>query len=120
MQNYHTKLCNGRLDIICFNKAAREDVIPDSIIITGKPVLQVEQTKVLGLIIDSKLTYKQHSQEIYRRLLEKWAKICSYCNIHWGFNQRVLRRLINTVFIPIIQYAGHIWINTKLWEIRPN
>ena len=105
-----------KTEFICFNKAAREDVIPNSIIITGKPVIQVEQTKVLGLIIDSKLTYKQHSQEIYRRLLEKWAKICSYCNIHWGFNQRVLRRLINTVFIPIIQYAGHIWINTKNME----
>ena len=103
----------NKTEFICFNKAEKEDKVSNSIILTGKKVQQVEQTKVLGLIIDSKLSFKDHSKEIHRRLLEKWVRICQYCNIHWGFNQRVLRNIINTNFIPTMQYAGHIYINNK-------
>ena len=78
-----------------------------------KAIQKVDKTKVLGLTIDSKLSYTDHNQKTYQRLCEKWVKICEYCNIHWGFNQKVLTRLINTLFLSIIQYCGHIWLNTK-------
>ena len=45
--------------------------------------------------------------------MNMWVSICRYSNIHWGFNQRVLTQLINTLFIPTLQYAGHIWIHPK-------
>ena len=116
--------CNkNKTEYICFGTAAGQDKIPESVKIGDKTVHRVDKTKVLGLTIDSKLSYIPHSREVYRNLCGKWAKICQYTNIHYGFNQRVLTQLINTLFISSIQYAGHIWINPrnfsdidKLWN----
>ena len=106
--------CNkDKTEYICFGVAQKHDEIPNSFKIGDKSVQKVEKTKVLGLTIDSKLSFTDHSQKIYHRLCEKWVKICEYCNIHWGFNQKVLTRLINTLFLSIIQYCGHIYLNTK-------
>ena len=103
----------NKTEFICFNKAQKDIEIPESIMLTGKEVKQVEQTKVLGLYIDSKLSYIPHAKAMHKRLLDKWVKICQYCNIHWGFSQRVLTQIINTNFVTTMQYAGHIYINSK-------
>ena len=102
-----------KTEYVCFGLAKKNDLIPPSFKIGQKTIHQVEKTKVLGLTIDSKLTYTAHSQKTYQKLCEKWVKICQYSNIHWGFNQKVMTRLINTIFISIIQYCGHIWLNPK-------
>ena len=102
-----------KTEYICFGVAEAEDEIPESVKIGEKIVNKVDKTKVLGLTIDSKLSYIPHSQEVYRNICGKWATICQYTNIHWGFNQRVLTQLINTLFASVIQYAGHIWIQHR-------
>ena len=106
--------CNpNKTEFVCFGKAEKEAEIPDYIMIAGKEVKRVKQTKVLGLVIDEKLSYIPHSQEVNKKLLGKWARICQHCNIHWGFNQRVMSQLINTFFVSTLQYAGHVWINRR-------
>ena len=106
----------NKTEFVCFGTAEKNDVIPVEVEIVGKKIKRVQQTKVLGLIVDEKLTYIPHSKEVHRRLLGKWARLCQYSNIHWGFNQRVMRQLINTLFISSMQYAGHIYINTRNME----
>ena len=109
--------CNkDKTEYVCFGVARKNDEIPDCFKIGEKMIHKVEKTKVLGLTIDSKLNYVAHSQKTYQKLCEKWVKICHYCNIHWGFNQTVMTRLINTIFISIIQYCGHIWYSSKTSE----
>ena len=39
--------------------------------------------------------------------------ICQHANRHWGFNKSVLVQIMKTLFLPILLYAGHIWISTK-------
>ena len=85
--------------------------IPNSVNIGDKTIYRVDKTKVLGVIIDEKLNYIPQSKEVYKKLCGKWASICQYTNIHWGFNQRVITQLINTIFTSSLQYAGHIWMN---------
>ena len=82
-----------------------------------KAVKRVKKTKVLGLSMDEKLSYLPHCEEVYNRLIGKWAQICQYSNTQWGFNQRVLTRIIQTIFISVMQYAGHIWLNNKTLEL---
>ena len=109
--------CNpNKTEFICFGTAEKEADIPDSIKIADKTVKRVKQTKVLGLVIDERLNYIPHSKEVNIKLLGKWARICKYCNIHWGFNQRVMSQIINTFFVSSLQYAGHIWINKRSIE----
>ena len=63
--------CNpNKTEYICFGTAERDAIIPDSIKLGDKTVKRVQQTKVLGLIIDEKLSYIPHGKEVNRKLLE--------------------------------------------------
>ena len=106
----------NKTEYVCFGTAQKEDVIPEELQLTGKTVKRVKKTKVLGLTVDEKLTYIPHSMDVNKGLLGKWAKICQYSNIHWGFNQRVMRQLIIPLFVSSMQYAGHVYINNKSLE----
>ena len=54
-----------------------------------------------------------HSREVRKKLITKWAIICQYCNNNWCFTQRVLIQLIRTLFLSTLFYVGHIWINRR-------
>ena len=108
--------CNpNKTEYICFSTTDNSE-IPDSFKLSDKHIKRVTKTKVLGLTIDDKLSYKPHSIEVNKKLMYQWARICQYTNIHWGLNQNVMTRLINTLFISIMQYAGHIWMNKRNME----
>ena len=107
----------NKTEYICFGSDKTENPIPETIQLGDKTIKRVSQTKVLGLIMDENLSYIPHCEEIHKRLLGKWAQICQYSNSKWGFNQRVLTRIIQTIFIPIMQYAGHIYLHRRTLEI---
>ena len=107
----------NKTEYICFGSKKFGYPIPDTVAIGNKEIKRVQSTKVLGLIYDEKLSFKEHSEDVNNRLIGKWAQICQYSNTQWGFNQRVLTRIIQTVFIAILQYAGHIWLNSKTFEV---
>ena len=107
----------NKTEYICFGSDNTDTPIPETIQIGEKTIKRVSQTKVLGLVMDENLSYIPHCEEIHKRLLGKWAQICQYSNTKWGFNQRVLTRIIQTIFIPIMQYAGHIWLHRRTLDI---
>ena len=107
----------NKTEYICFQSQDTGIPIPDTVNIGNKEIKKVEKTKVLGVIFDEALSFLPHCEEVNNRLLGKWGQICKYSNTQWGFNQRVLTRIIQTVFITIMQYAGHIWLNSKNIEV---
>ena len=112
-----------KTEVICFNTAENnEALIPHTYKLGNENINLVEKTKVLGLIIDKDLSYKYHAEETLKMLNMTWVDICKYSNREWGFNIHTMTQLIKTMFIPKLQYAGHIWINEhnleeiqKLW-----
>ena len=113
----------GKTELICFSTAENDtSLLPDSVMIGSSRVLFVNQTKVLGLIIDKDLSYKEHGKSIHQKMLARWVDICKCTNRNWGFKQHVLVKLIETLISTCIQYAGFVWINhhsikevEKLW-----
>ena len=106
--------CNpNKTEIVCFNTAENNrSIIPNKLAMGENEIKVVTQTKVLGLTMDEKSTYKPHSNLVLRKLNMKWADISQYCNRHTGFNQRVMTNLIRTLIISCMFYAGHIWMNS--------
>ena len=113
----------NKTEIICFNTSENNiNLIPNQFKLGNETILRVAQTKVLGLTIDEKLTYKAHSQAVLKRLYEVWSTLCKYASRNWGFNQQVMLYLVKTLFLSVISYAGHIWMDdenvkeiNKLW-----
>ena len=81
----------NKTELICFNCAEGDrETIPNTFKLGNNIIHRVTETKVLGLVIDQDLTYKQHSEMVLRDLHARWATICKYTNKHWGFNVHVM------------------------------
>ena len=107
----------NKTEFICFGTAENNaDQIPLTIKLGHEDIRKVEETKVLGVMVDSKLSYLAHSQMILKRLLGKWATICKYSNNRWGFSQKVITQISRTLILTIMHYAGLVWINSKNME----
>ena len=130
MENVLLSLCNwcnkwrlvmnckiDKTEIVIFTgKNNADSALPSSITVNSKNIRIVEKSKVLGLIIDNKLNFKDHSEMVLKQLNARWAMICKFSNRNWGFNQKVVVRLIKALFLSKLYYAGHVWIcasNTK-------
>ena len=113
-----------KTEIVVFNGKESTDngSTPQNFAIGNKTVCIVKKSKVLGLLIDEKLKFNDHSEMVFSQLNVRWITICKHSNRNWGFSQRVLVCLLKTLFLPKLYYAGHIWITPnnlrdieKLW-----
>ena len=112
-----------KTEVICFNTAENnEKLVPKTFKLDKENINLVEKTKVLGLIIDKDLTYEYHAEDTLKILNLIWVDICKYSSREWGFNVHTMVQLIKTLFIPKLQYAGHIYLTEnnlakfkKLW-----
>ena len=101
-----------KTEIMCFSTAeGNKSMIPKTFKLCGQDIKLVKNTKALGLIIDDELTFIDHGNSVYKKLVKKWAIICNYSHRHWGFNQQVMIQIIRTLFHSSLFYAGFIWIN---------
>ena len=101
----------NKTEVICFNTNEGDmSLIPQSFKLGNEVIYRVTETKVLGLVIDEKLSYKSHCQQVINSLQVRWVSICKYSNKYWGFNVRVMMYLIKALFVSKMSYASHIWI----------
>ena len=103
----------NKTEYICFGTAEKNTNIPQTMKLGNKEINKVPETKVLGVLIDEKLSYQAHSQMILNRLLGKWAVICKYSNNHWGFSQKIIAQITKSIILSILHYAGLVWITNK-------
>ena len=102
----------NKTEVVCFNTAEKnENLVPKIFQFDKETISLVEKTKVLGLTIDKNLTYEYHAEETLQILNLTWVDICKYSSREWGFNVHTMVQLIKTMFIPKLQYAGHIYLS---------
>jgi hypothetical protein len=102
----------NKTEMICFGTSENDKtLIPKTFNICGTEINLVSQTTVLGLVLDEHLNFKEHGKMVYKKLVGRWAQVCTYSNRHWGLNQRVMRQIIKTIFQSSIFYASHIWMS---------
>ena len=111
--------CNvNKTEIICFN-CTDTSAVPQSFQLCGNTIQLTESSKVLGITLDRKLNFKQHSHDIYNKLIYRWVCLSRYTNRNWGMNQKVTVRLAKTVMFSCLFYGSLIWqTNSNTMEIN--
>ena len=105
--------CNiNKTEIICFN-CSDISAVPTSYTLCGNTILLTDSSKVLGITLDRKLSYKQHSQEVFNKLIYRWVSMSRYANRNWGMNQKVIVRLTKTILFSSMFYGSLIWQNNS-------
>jgi hypothetical protein len=74
--------------------------------IKGKAIEPVSSTKILGVIMDSELRYKQ---QVARAATKGLMAVIALRRLQ-GLPLAIVRRLFEVSIIPVIDYASSIWI----------
>lgn len=75
----------------------------------GAVIGMTDEIKVLGLIIDRKLTFNSHTANICRRALNVYKQLSRAAKISWGLHPEVIRVIYMATVEPIVSYAACAW-----------
>lgn len=73
------------------------------------PINLVNEVKILGLVIDNKLTFNSHVSQVCKKALNIYKQLARAARISWGLNSETIRTIYVAVIEPIIMYASSAW-----------
>jgi hypothetical protein len=74
--------------------------------IKGKAIEPVSSTKILGVIMDSELRYKQ---QVARAATKGLMAVMALRRLQ-GLPLAIVRRLFEVLIVPVVDYASYIWM----------
>ena len=94
-----------KTNFMIFRPKNKNDPSPN-IIINGSLIEQVDKAKFLGVIIDNKLTWSDHTKNVTKKISKGIGVIIKARKY---FNKETLLNLYNTMVLPFLSYCIHVW-----------
>ena len=88
------------------------------LLIGSRLIRYVRSTKVLGIIVDDELSFKQHSSKQLKRCQQKWGLLTKTTSRNYGLNIRSLCLLLKTTVLTKLFYAAPLWLYNNLGNFK--
>jgi len=75
------------------------------------PLTQVTSLKYLGIIIDSKLTFREHTNYITEKCSKLIFALSRSAKINWGLSYNAMKSIYTGAILPLLLYGAPIWVN---------
>lgn len=102
----------GKSEAIAHNFCTHETNFPN-IILQGKEIKYVDKSPVLGVTIDKKLEWKNHSSLTLSRCWSSWLKIKKFCSKYRGFKTGTILFLVNCSVMSRLLYCAPVWLKSS-------
>ena len=102
-----------KTELIHFSPAAKQQQQLYSIPLGSNSIQFTSATKVLGVCIDNKLSFEDHSCKMAKKMCNRWRTITRLTSRTNGLNHQVIVKPITTTFLPILLFGGIVWMTTK-------
>lgn len=79
----------------------------DPIIVKGEEIYPRDHAKILGVLMDNRLKYKQHIARAASRGLEAALELTRFK----GLSTSSARQLFNATVAPVVDYASNVWMH---------
>jgi uncharacterized protein with ParB-like and HNH nuclease domain len=76
-----------------------------------KPLMQVNSLKYLGIIFDSKLTFRDHIITMTDKCSKLIFALSKSAKLSWGLNYAALETIYKGGTLPLLLYGAPVWIN---------
>ena len=87
----------------------RKKISQEPIIINNLPIPYSREVKYLGVILDQRMTWNAHTENLYTKGLKALWTCSSYCGRAWGAPPELMLKMYKSVVRPILTYAAWIW-----------
>ena len=81
------------------------------LVVDGEEIEMKESTKILGITIDSKLTWNEHISIITKKAKNTLMLCKKVIGATWGITPKTMKWIYTAIVRPRISYAAAIWIN---------
>ena len=102
------KYCPAKCNAMLFTSKRKTKELP-KLKLNGQEIPQVETARLLGVIFDTKLTWKPHLNQKVDKCKATLMKIKPILNKHWSPSPALNRWIYTSVIIPILTYGSVIW-----------
>ena len=75
----------------------------------GEACKVTRSTKILGLIVDDKLNFNEHLQQVEGKVAKQLNISKMFCGSKWGLRQATLIKLYKTLVLRRLLYAAPVW-----------
>jgi hypothetical protein len=86
--------------------------------VQGEPVEKVESHRILGLVFDTRLTWKEHLKQAKQKAEKKISILKCLARTSWGADQDVLLTIHNVVVLSTLRYGEQIYGSAKPKELE--
>ena len=89
-----------------------------SLYLNNKPLEQVSNIKYLGIIIDSKLNFREHITHTSRKCSTLIHTLAKSIKLSWGLKHAALNTIYKGAILPLMLYGAPVWIGAmeKKWN----
>lgn len=87
-----------------------------SVIINDKPLKQVKSSKFLGVIIDDRLSWTEHTKYLKNKIAKGIGILCKARKV---LNESTLVTIYNSFIYPYITYGLEVWGNAAEIHLKP-
>jgi hypothetical protein len=96
--------------IILLSRRKRKERKEVNIFLNSRPLTQVQSLKYLGIILDQKLTFREHINYISNKCLRLIFALSKSAKLNWGLGHEALRTIYIGAIQPLLSYGAPIWI----------
>jgi ribonuclease HI len=97
-----------KTEFILFTRRYKPDDVKD-IKFYGKSLMLTKQVKYLGVLLDHKLSFKNHVEHKCRKAIMAFHQVRRCTGKIWGYSPRIVHWLYTMVIRPMFTYAAVIW-----------
>jgi len=80
--------------------------------LNNKLLRRVKTMKYLGIIIDSKLTFKEHITQATEKCRKIIFALSKSAKLNWGLGHKALKTLYTGGIQPLLLYGAPVWAET--------
>ena len=104
------KLNAGKSEVSFFTRSTKLAKHSPKIDVDGTEIELSPTPRLLGVILDQKLTFKAHIDKIEKNSTNKLKMLAAISNSEWGWRKQILRRCYLAHFRSMFDYAGSSWL----------
>jgi hypothetical protein len=77
--------------------------------LNNKHLRQVKNMKYLGIIIDNKLTFREHITHVTEKCRKIIFALSKLAKLNWGLSHKALKTLYTGGIQPLLLYGAPVW-----------
>ena len=97
-----------KTEVIVFSKATKIEM-PNKLRVGGQNIPYGTQAKYLGILLDSKLSWKPHMDRAITKAKQYIFMLCKGVSQRWGPGYTYMKWIYTAVIKPLITYACIVW-----------